>query len=183
MFNKKIAGQIKERWQTIPTPELVRRWTDDDCTDEELAAIQELLIARGEELPKRGAPPTEPFTNVSPVPSSQPSVSQSGGASVMPRYRDAYRVAHTVTAFGATVKIIAFLIGGAFVVAGLVAASQSGMFAIAVIVAAAIVSIPIYILGVIVSAIGQSLKATLDTAVHSSPFLSKAEMREIMSLD
>ena len=130
-----------------------------------------------------GAPPAEPFTKVSPVPSSQPSVSKSGGASVLPRYRDAYRVARTVTAFGATVKIIAFLIGAAIVVAGLVAASQSGMFAVAGIVVAAIISIPIYILGVLVSAQGQTLKATLDTAVHSSPFLSKAEMREIMSLD
>jgi len=130
-----------------------------------------------------GAPAAEPFTKVSPVPSSVSSASKIGGSSVMSRYTDAYRVARVVTAFGATVKIIAFIIGGVILLAGCAAASQSGMFAMAGIVVAAVVSIPIYILGVLVSAQGQILKATLDTAVYSSPLLTKDEMRHIMSLD
>jgi hypothetical protein len=130
-----------------------------------------------------GAPPSEPFTKVSPVPSGLPSVSKSGGDSVMSRYTDAYRVARTVTAFGVTVKIVAIIIGGVIALAGLVAASQSGIFALAGILVAAVVSIPIYILGVLVSAQGQTLKATLDTAVYSSPLLTKDQMRQIMSLD
>jgi hypothetical protein len=101
----------------------------------------------------------------------------------MSRYTDAYRVARTVTAFGVTVKIVAIIIGGVIALAGLVAASQSGIFALAGILVAAVVSIPIYILGVLVSAQGQTLKATLDTAVYSSPLLTKDQMRQIMSLD
>ena len=114
--------------------------------------------------------------------SAQPSA-QSEKSSVTSRYTDAYRVARTVTAFGATVKIIAIIMGGVLALAGCLVASQSGrMFACAGIVVAAVVSIPIYILGVLVSAQGQTLKATLDTAVYSSPLLTKDEMRQIMSL-
>jgi len=103
--------------------------------------------------------------------------------SIMRRYTDAYRVARTITAFGATVKVIAFVIAAVVALGGVAAASQSGMLVLAGILIAAIVGIPVYVLGVIVSALGQTLKATLDTAVHSSPFLSKAEMQKIMSLD
>jgi len=46
----------------------------------------------------------------------------------------------------------------------------------------AVAAIPIYILGVLVSAQGEVLKATLDTAVHGSPFLKKEDMARVMSL-
>ena len=45
-----------------------------------------------------------------------------------------------------------------------------------------IVAIPIYVLGILVAAQGQILKATLDTAVTNSPFLKKEEMARVMSL-
>ena len=110
----------------------------------------------------------------------------------MMRYRDAYLIARTITAFGTGVKVIAFVIGGAIALIGLIAASHAGsladsdrqawQFFISGIVGGVIVGIPIYVLGILVAAQGQILKATLDTAVNTSPLLSKDEMRQIMSL-
>jgi hypothetical protein len=45
------------------------------------------------------------------------------------------------------------------------------------------VGVPLFVLGVLVSAVGQILAATLDTAVTSSPFLTKDQMAQVMSLD
>jgi hypothetical protein len=45
-----------------------------------------------------------------------------------------------------------------------------------------VVWLPFWILGVVVAAQGQILKAVLDTAVNSSPFLSNDEKAKIMSL-
>ncbi len=101
----------------------------------------------------------------------------------MSRYTDSYLVARTITAFGAIVKFIAFIIGGGVILVSLVAGGQSAQYFIGGILLAAIVGIPIYVLGVLVTAQGQILKATLDTAVNSSPLLTKDEMKQIMSLD
>jgi hypothetical protein len=46
--------------------------------------------------------------------------------------------------------------------------------------AAAAVGIPFYALGIMVSAAGQVLKATLDTAIHTSPFFDKGQMAQII---
>jgi hypothetical protein len=40
-----------------------------------------------------------------------------------------------------------------------------------------------YVIGIFVAAQGQILKATLDSAVNSSPFLTDAHKAEIMSLN
>lgn len=101
----------------------------------------------------------------------------------MSRYTDAYRVARTITAVGATVKVIALAIGGAIAVVALVVGSQSMQYLVGGIILGVIVAIPIYVLGILVAAQGQILKATLDTAVNSSPLLTKDDMRQIMSLD
>jgi hypothetical protein len=101
----------------------------------------------------------------------------------MARYVDAYLVARTITAFGATVKVIAFVIGGGITLIALVAGSKSMELALGGVILGAIVTVPIYILGILVSAQGQILKATLDCAVNGSQLLTKDEMRKIMSLD
>jgi ABC-type antimicrobial peptide transport system permease subunit len=101
----------------------------------------------------------------------------------MSRYTDSYLVARTIAAFGATVKFIAFAIGVGIFLVALIAGHQSVEYGVGGFILGAIVAIPIYILGILVSAQGQILKATLDTAVCSSPLLTKDEMRQIMSLD
>jgi len=60
-----------------------------------------------------------------------------------------------------------------------------GMAIVAVIaswIVGAVVAIPLYILGILLASQGQILKATLDAAVHSSPFLKKEEMASVMAL-
>lgn len=115
--------------------------------------------------------------------SPQPSLSKGARNALMSRYRDSYLVARTVTAFGEVVKIIASVIGGVILLIALIAGGQSAWYFFGGIILAAVVGIPIYVLGVLVTAQGQILKATLDTAVNSSPLLTKDEMRQIMSLD
>jgi hypothetical protein len=122
----------------------------------------------------------------SPIPSSTasttPNPSKSGRHSVMSRYTDAYLIARTITAFGEVVKVIAFATGGGIALISLVASFNSKVY-IGGIIFGAIGGILIYVLGILVVALGQILKATLDTAVNTSPLLTKDEMREIMSLD
>jgi hypothetical protein len=135
-----------------------------------------------------GAPPVEPFSEPGSIASEASSLSSSaarptkgGRRSVMSRYTDAYIIARTITAIGATVKFVGLALGGCIAVVGLVASSQSAQFAVGGVILAVIVAIPIYVLGILAQ--GQILKATLDNAVNSSPLLSKDEMRQIMSLD
>jgi hypothetical protein len=121
------------------------------------------------------APPSE---------ASAPSPGATGAvpASLRRRYQDAYLTARTITAVGATVKVLAFVVGGLVALVGLAAGSQSTQFAIGGVILGVILAFPFYVFGVLVSAQGQILKATLDTAVNSSQLLTKDEMRQIMSL-
>lgn len=130
-----------------------------------------------------GTPPAEPFPERGSTASSQPSRPKGSRRALMSRYTDSYLIARTITAFGATVKFIAFIIGGGIILVSIVVGGQSGQYFIGGILVAAIVGIPIYVLGILVSAQGQILKATLDTAVNTSTLLTKDEMRQIMSLD
>jgi len=93
------------------------------------------------------------------------------------RYLDGYRVANSVDGFGQFIKIGGFVLG-LLVWAGVAQAVSGGAgFVVGLMVAAVF-----FVIGVIVAAHGQLLKATLDTAVHSSPFLSNDNRAAIMSL-
>ena len=94
------------------------------------------------------------------------------------RYIDGYRVANSVNGFGQFIKV-GGLVLGLVVWAGVaqVAGSGAGGFVFGLIVAAIF-----FVIGVIVAAQGQLLKATLDTAVHSSPFLTNDARAAVMSL-
>ncbi len=45
-----------------------------------------------------------------------------------------------------------------------------------------VVAFPAWVLGVMISSQGQLMKASLDGAVHSSPFLNNSQKAEVMSL-
>ncbi len=114
------------------------------------------------------------------------STGKGGRRSLVPRYADAYLVARSTTDFGSTLKVIAILMGIVVAIAGAILGSQTelgGVFDIAWILTGVITALPIYILGILVSAQGQILKATVDTAVNTSPLLTKDEMRKMLSLD
>lgn len=110
--------------------------------------------------------------------SPQSAKSQSQVASaVMNRYVDAYRVARSIDFFGTLVKIVGFVlmlfVMGFFYDRGLV----FGGF----VIGAAVWGF-FFILGVLVSAQGQVLKAALDTAINGSPFLTNQHRAKVMSL-
>jgi hypothetical protein len=127
---------------------------------------------------------------------------------LLTRYSDAYAVARAVTRLGKTVKALSYAIFGvALIMTWMMAcwllssASSSGSAAssgamvsvglgsllgpiigiIAGPVVGFMIALPIHLLGVLVSAQGQILKATLDTAVHTSPLLSAEEVRSVLS--
>lgn len=100
------------------------------------------------------------------------------------RYRDAYWTARAINGTGQTIKVLGIALAVALALVGGAAASKLGAaFGFAALILGVVVGMPIHVLGVIVAAQGQILKATLDSAVNSSPLLSKDEIREIMSLD
>jgi len=105
---------------------------------------------------------------------------------LMSRYGDAYTVARVTVGFGDAIRIIGMVLAGVIVLLSLIAASQAGgglsflMFLMGL-VFAAFVGVLFYLNGVIVSAQGQILKASVDGAVNSS-FLTNEHRAKIMSL-
>ena len=97
---------------------------------------------------------------------------------VVNRYRDAYRVAAALVALGNSTKFGGV---GVSVVIGL-ASINLGSFAPAGFVLAAIAGSLFGICGVVVAAHGETLRATLDTAVASSHFLTNPERADAMGL-
>jgi hypothetical protein len=103
--------------------------------------------------------------------------------SVTRRYADAYVIARTVEGFGATIKGIGIVIGALMVLGSIVAALESGaLISLGGIVIAVAITAVLYLLGTLASAQGQILKATLDTAVNSSEFLSAHDRAQVMSI-
>ena len=137
------------------------------------STVESLLAAES----GTGLPPQEPATTSS--------ASDSSALSVGRRYRDAYLVARTTTAIGGAVKFIGIGLGLLVLLAAVVVGSQTDRTFESFVggcLVGAVVAVPLFVLGVLVSAVGQSLKATLDTAVHSSPFLKREDMARVMSL-
>ena len=112
----------------------------------------------------------------------------SEAASLMKRYTDAYLVARAINRFGSLIKVIAIVLAIALVAIGFLVAAQNGptepisYLGIMGIFAGIISGALFYIIGVLVSAQGQILKASLDGAVNNSPFLTNEHRKKIMSL-
>lgn len=110
------------------------------------------------------------------------------------RYIDAYRVANTAVAFGNTVKTVGVVLAALifipallFTLASANQTSGNGMaLALGALLLGAVfagaVGIVFFVLGTLLCAHGQLLRATLDTAVNTSPFLTDDLRSEIMSL-
>jgi hypothetical protein len=176
----RLSAGIRQLEATMSDAESVwARKTDDELT----AAAQHLedYTEDGErviraELERRGlaAPPATARTAFS------------GEASpVVRRYRDAYRVGAALVAFGQAIKVVGVILGAIVVV--LAISLGGGPFddrslLLSGIFFAAIVGGLFWILGVAVAALGQILRATLDSAVSLSRFLSDAECAEAMGL-
>jgi hypothetical protein len=109
---------------------------------------------------------------------------------VVGRYSDAYRVARATVLIGTLIKVFGVLLG-LLVGGGLFAlvATQGRLFGgtgavgfVAGLLLGGGTFAFFFVLGVVISAQGQLIKATLDGAVNSSPFLTNEERAEAMSL-
>jgi hypothetical protein len=118
---------------------------------------------------------------MTPQPSSERTVNLTP---IMTRYTDAYRIAKAIAAVGETIKIVAIIAGALMLLVGFGGASSffGGASILFGLFLGVIVGGGGFILGILLSAQGQVLKATLDTAVNSSPFLENIQRAEIMSL-
>lgn len=105
------------------------------------------------------------------------------------RYRDAYAVAHSLTSFGTLLKICAVILLALAVLAGSILAERLGQAMIpemgrnaffAGTAAGAILFLPVYVAGMLFGALGQILKASVDTAVNTSPLLTEQDKSKIM---
>jgi hypothetical protein len=138
---------------------------------------------------------TLPSTPVQLTPNLQQATQRN---SISRRYADAYLKANVQTGLGVTIKTLSLVIGGLIAGLALLYAlpqliPQQGMFGataniigaalgfVAAIIGAAMGGVG-WILGTLISSQGQLLKATLDSAVNSSPFLDDSERARMMSL-
>ena len=105
---------------------------------------------------------------------------------VMKRYAGAYRIARLTDIAGHLLKAIAFFMGiGGLVIFGFGMKTEyleKGFAAVIALLVAGVVFLIFFAAGVIVSAQGQNLKANLDSAVNSSPFLTNEQRAKVMSL-
>jgi hypothetical protein len=104
---------------------------------------------------------------------------------MMTRYTSAYRVAKAITGIGDAIRIVGYGVGALVFLLGLIGSSSSllgGTSIVFGLVTGGLIAGGAFILGTVVAAQGQILKATLDTAVNSCPFLQNEERAEIMSL-
>jgi hypothetical protein len=106
-------------------------------------------------------------------------------ATVTKRYRDAYLIARATTTIAGTIKTLSLVLGGLIALVGISAPLWAGGAELLVggVLLGAIITIPFVVLGILVAAQGQVLKATLDEAVHSSPFMTDDQKAAVMSLD
>lgn len=141
-----------------------------DYTPEGREVILAEAARRGQ--PKTEAPADKPRANIfAPI------------SSVENRYKDAYRVTSSIVFIGGLVKVAGVVvgIGGSLIL--LDALPKSSAAKVSVMVVAAVVMFLFWVIGVAIAAQGQILMASLDSAVHSSPFLSDAQRARVMSLD
>jgi hypothetical protein len=108
---------------------------------------------------------------------------------VLSRYRDGYRIARTAVVLGRLIQVLGVLLGllivvGAFAAMGALRQEPRGGIVellLGLFLGGGAFAL-FFVLGVILSSLGQLKKAALDSAVNSSPFLTNEERAEVMSL-
>ena len=152
------------------------------------------------EMRRRGldeSPPTirdseqsiEPQTGISHLERADLVGPQADGQSIEPqsgishRYTDAYRVASALIAIGTTVKVTGAVVAVIIVLASIYLHDSLGSRElIGGLLIAGVIGLFFWIAGVLVTALGQFLRASVDTAVNTSPFLSDAEKTKMMGI-
>lgn len=118
------------------------------------------------------------------------------------RYRSSYWVAKLINGLGLLCRLIGFVVAATLSYGGFAGAryhdqykpaviwvrdnmnlsiqNQRGIVVGCALVAAALILFLCWLVGTFVSAVGQMLKAVLDTAVNTSPFLSPEEKQNVI---
>jgi hypothetical protein len=106
-------------------------------------------------------------------------------AQLIERYRNAYRVAESACHLGAGARVFGAIAGVVILVLSAQTAvsygGQTANAATAIVVGFSALAL-FWLLGTLISTLGESLKASLDTAVYASTFLDNAQRAKIMSL-
>jgi hypothetical protein len=210
MDREKVV-QIRGVMERKNTEELLAIWDEHDeagWTPEAFEAIRMVLVDRKVPLTKEGRsaldteshdsaeePPVKTASSapgIKPPPASEhppgePPRSRPAengtpasvpvGSPVVSRYRDAYRMGTVIVGFGTVIK---FGGAGLGLLVTLIGAAQG--FTLGGLLLGATLGVLFWVVGVIVSAQGQMLRAQLDTAVSTSPFLSDTERAEAMGI-
>lgn len=116
------------------------------------------------------------------VDSAESQSQDSNKGSIIHRYRDGYLVAKATIRFATLIKILGWIAAITTWIAALVIGSEQigGAEDKAVVIFSGLIFgtiqlLMVYVFGVLLAAVGQVLRATLDTAVYSSPFLTESE--------
>ncbi len=135
------------------------------------------------------------MTSMPSVPMTTQSADDAVANSMSNRYVNAYRNARFQSGLGATIKTVSLVVGA--IVDGLfllnilgnlgsggmfgpnILGASLGFFGLIVVTACGAIG---WILGTLIAAQGELVKATLDSAVNTSPFLEDRERARIMSL-
>ena len=144
----------------------------------------------GEALRKPAASPQPDEANANaqsnaPLSSAQLRAAASAPEALSTRYRDAYLTARAINGLGEIIKGVSIFLGIVIVIMSTKAASGFGVGGESFIIGlvfGTVVGFLGYVGGVLLSAQGQILKATLDSAVNTSPLLSNENRLSIMSL-
>ena len=152
----------------------VKSW----CPNCEVALPKEITDRlRVVDVRREGEAPGTSHGAAVPAPSNSPIVN---------RYKDGYRVGTALVALGDAIKIAGALVAAIIVLVSLNAGNNSfgggGGVAWTGIVGAVIVGGLFWVCGVFVAAQGQILRAVLDNAVASSPFLGDGDRADAMNL-
>ena len=121
-------------------------------------------------------------------------------AKAVSRYIEGYRLARSISGLSQVAKVVGALAGICVIVFGVMASAtlmrpnpamtgiaseqtQHNIYLISVIFFGAFIALSGWILGVVIDGFGQHLKATLDTAVNGSPFLSTVQRAQLLRLE
>lgn len=112
-----------------------------------------------------------------------PAAGQIPSAPLAGRYRDAYRTASSLVRVGDAMKYGAVAAGSLAFVAGLVGTGGLGAAALVFgLIAGVAIGVTAFAFGALIAAQGHVLRATLDTAVSTSRFMTNAERAEVLGL-
>lgn len=106
--------------------------------------------------------------------------------SLMGRYRNAYTYARFIVGVGEVIKVVGITLAVLFFIAlfatGSAIKSNPLISLFTGILVGGSIGATFYVWGILVSAVGEILKASLDSAVNGSPFLANEQRARIMSL-